>query len=384
MCHGMPGSETALELMSRALGDCLQDGIAAKLADDLYCGADSLEDLLENWRRVLHALHKCNLRLSPSKTVICPKSTTVLGWIWTQGSLSASPHRIATLSSCPPPETVRGLRSFIGKVTRKTVEFRDLREHNKLKMLRKMDDFQWDTITNGTTCPNEMINNFYNKIWPIFDECFSVIKTRVFSRHPPFLSPIVKHLLKLRKNAVNKRDNECSHRLQEKINKLIRVNQLKAVKQENKIRDRGSKRWWSLVNKITGHGNSEVPLSHIIDPKVMNEHFQTINTDPDYVTPQPLHIPDGTRVPELSVHTVCKLLLKQKRTTSGPDELPYWFWNTYAYDIAPVITTIFNTSIKLGIVPDEWKLANLLPIPKESPCIETNQHFVDQYNCLLV
>ena len=111
---GMPGSENALEeLMSRVLGDCLQDGIAAKLADDLYCGADSLEDLLENWRRVLHALHKCNLRLSPSKTVICPKSTTVLGWIWTQGSLSASPHRLTTLSSCPPPETVRGLRSFI-------------------------------------------------------------------------------------------------------------------------------------------------------------------------------------------------------------------------------------------------------------------------------
>ena len=258
------------------------------------------------------------------------------------------------------------------KATRKTVEFRDLREHNKLKMLRKMDDFQWDTITNGTTCPNEMINNFYNKKWPIFDECFPVIKTRVSSRDPPFLSPIVKHLLKLRKNAVNKRDNECSHRLQEKINKLIRVNQLKAVKQENKIRDRGSKRWWSLVNKITGRGNSEVPLSHI-DPKVINEHFQTINTDPDYVAPQPLHIPDGTRVPELSVYSVCKLLLKQKRTTSGPDELPYWFWNTYAYDIAPVITTIFNTSIKLGIVPDEWKLANLLPIPKESPCIEPNQ-----------
>ena len=74
---------------------------------------------------------------------------------------------------------------------------------------------------------------------------------------------------------------------------------------------------------MTGRGNSEVPLSHIIDPKIMNEHFQTINTDSDYVTPQLLHIPNGTRVPELSVQTVCKLLFnKQKRTTSGPDELP--------------------------------------------------------------
>ena len=79
---------------------------------------------------------------------------------------------------------------------------------------------------------------------------------------------------------------------------------------------------------------------------VMNEHFQTINTDSDYVTPQPLHIPKGTRVSELSVHTVCKLLLKQKRTPSGPDGLQYWFWSIYAYNIAPVITTIFNRSIK--------------------------------------
>ena len=185
--------------------------------------------------------------------------------------------------------------------------------------------------------------------------------------------PLVKHLLKLRKKAINNRDTDSSHRLQERINKLIQKNQLKAVKQENKNHNCGSKRWWSLVNKITGRDNSEVPLSHIIDPKVMNEHFQTINTDSDNVPPQILHIPSGTRVPELSVHTVCKLLLKQKRTTSGPDKLPYWFWNTYAYDIASVITTIFNKSINFEIVPDECKLANVLPIPKESPCTELNQ-----------
>ena len=59
-------------------------------------------------------MQKCNLRLSPSKTVICPRSTTILGWIWAQGTLSASPHRVAVLAKSPPPETVHGLRSFIG------------------------------------------------------------------------------------------------------------------------------------------------------------------------------------------------------------------------------------------------------------------------------
>ena len=112
---GMPGSETALEeMMYRVLGDLIQEGCVTKLADDLYCDGDSPETLLSNWRRVLESLDRCNLRLSPTKTIICPKSTTILGWIWSQGTLSASPHRIAVLSSYPPPQSVKGLRSFIG------------------------------------------------------------------------------------------------------------------------------------------------------------------------------------------------------------------------------------------------------------------------------
>ena len=112
---GMPGSETALEeLMCRVLGDLLQDGCVAKIADDLFCGGNSPEELLANWRQVLIALDKCDLRLSAKKTVISPVSTTILGWIWSQGSIRASPHRIATLSSCSPPRTIRDLRAFIG------------------------------------------------------------------------------------------------------------------------------------------------------------------------------------------------------------------------------------------------------------------------------
>ena len=78
---------------------------------ETYC---TLDELLSNWKRVLDALQKSNLKLSPSKTVICPRSTIIFGWIWTQGVLSASPHRVAVLAKCPPPDTVCGLRSFIG------------------------------------------------------------------------------------------------------------------------------------------------------------------------------------------------------------------------------------------------------------------------------
>ncbi|CAH1263916.1 NOTCH1 [Branchiostoma lanceolatum] len=112
---GMPGSETALEeLMSRTLGDLLMRGMVAKIADDLYCGGNTYEELLTNWSAVLTALQNCDLRLSPSKTIICPAKTTILGWHWDQGKISASHHTLCTLSTTPPPPSVTALRSFIG------------------------------------------------------------------------------------------------------------------------------------------------------------------------------------------------------------------------------------------------------------------------------
>ncbi|EDO33090.1 predicted protein [Nematostella vectensis] len=112
---GMPGSETALEeLMCRVLGDLLAEGVVVKLADDLYCGGNTPHELFSNWKRTLQALHECNLRLSASKTIINPKTTTILGWIWSAGTLKASPHRVATLAQCPTPTTVGLMRSFIG------------------------------------------------------------------------------------------------------------------------------------------------------------------------------------------------------------------------------------------------------------------------------
>lgn len=70
---GMPGSETCLkELMSRVLGDLIQEGCVAKIADNLYVGGNSPTEFLDNWRRVLTLLQKNNLRLSAVKTIIRP------------------------------------------------------------------------------------------------------------------------------------------------------------------------------------------------------------------------------------------------------------------------------------------------------------------------
>ena len=112
---GMPGSEVALEeLMCRILGDLIQEGIIAKICDDLYVGGDTPGELLTNWTRVLETLIKNGVYLSAPKTIVNPRSAIILGWVWSLGTITASPHRISTLSSCTRPVTVKDMRSFLG------------------------------------------------------------------------------------------------------------------------------------------------------------------------------------------------------------------------------------------------------------------------------
>ena len=55
-----------------------------------------------------------------------------------------------------------------------------------------------------------------------------------------------------------------------------------------------------------------------------------------------------------------------KRTATGSDYLPFWFWKEHALELTPVITHILNVSVVSQQVPKIWKTANVRPIPKET------------------
>ena len=153
------------------------------------------------------------------------------------------------------------------------------------------------------------------------------------------------------------------------------------MKQEIGSQKTGSKRWWSIVNSITSRKKTEdISVSAFLDPFDINVYFQSVNTDPHYNNPEPIQNLDGTRIPFLSIHTVKHHLLNQKRSSAGPDSLPYWFWKCFATEMAPIVTKIFNMSLQTSKVLQIWKSANLLPLPKGSPLNSCNQtNFTDRY-----
>ena len=114
-CMGLPGVEVALEeLTCLILGEMVMQGKVAKLADDLFIGGNTPQELKNNFHLVLQKLLENDIKLSSAKTIIAPKSVTILGWIWSTGQLKASPHRLNALSTCQQPETVSALRSYLG------------------------------------------------------------------------------------------------------------------------------------------------------------------------------------------------------------------------------------------------------------------------------
>ena len=52
------------------------------------------------------------------------------------------------------------------------------------------------------------------------------------------------------------------------------------------------------------------------------------------------------------------LLRVKTNKAIGPDNIPAW-----------VLTAIFNSSLREGVIPNEWKMANVIPLPKTKPMI---------------
>ena len=122
----------------------------------------------------------------------------------------------------------------------------------------------------------------------------------------------------------------------------------------------GSKSWWKVIDKLTGRVGSSMNLSSLFNVNDINTHFQSINTDISYVEPALLEIiPELHKVPVIHEISVFNALARVKRTATGPDDLPFWFWKKYALKLTPVITQILNVSLVSQQVPKIWKTANV-------------------------
>ncbi|PFX32709.1 hypothetical protein AWC38_SpisGene2368 [Stylophora pistillata] len=178
------------------------------------------------------------------------------------------------------------------KPSRKKVSFRDTREHCKIAMNLRLEEYDWSVLSSLADL-DESVELLSQKLWEMYDDSLPLITVKLSSRDPPYMSPLVKHLCKIRNENARTDSDVMRATRQEKINDLIRKNQINAVRNENRKHHSGFKGWWDMANKITGRKTQGTLVSKVINPDDINAYFQSISTDDAHVAPEPLEIPDG-------------------------------------------------------------------------------------------
>ena len=96
----------------------------------------------------------------------------------------------------------------------------------------------------------------------------------------------------------------------------------------------------------------------------LNDYFGELCTDNTYMEPEPLKIENDHMIPEITVSQAWNSLQQRRTTATGPDDIQYTVWRDHGALLAPVITMVWNLSLKTHTWRRAWKKSNIIPLPK--------------------
>ena len=136
-----------------------------------------------------------------------------------------------------------------------------------------------------------------------------------------------------------------------------------------------SKKFWTFIKSKAKDFCSVAPLKKdgvlISDAKgkadILNAQYSSVFTKTDLPLPSLDHNTFPSLAPiHISTKGVHKMLSNlNPNKASGPDNIPPRFLKELSSEIAPVLTSIFQSSLDSGEVPSQWREANVTPIFKK-------------------
>jgi hypothetical protein len=155
-------------------------------------------------------------------------------------------------------------------------------------------------------------------------------------------------------------------RLREKVIKEISAAKSRYLK--TNLDKKEPKSIWKAIHGLTG--KSKQP-SVQADVEALNDGFltsqQVSNSSYDL---QDLieHLPSSPI--SVSCEQAIKILQAIPTKAAGPESVPAWVFRSFSLALAPAVAKLFTASLSQGIVPQCYKMASILPIPKGGNCLE--------------
>lgn len=213
-------------------------------------------------------------------------------------------------------------------------------------------------VNEAACCLESMVKNCFEKAYPMK-------KVRMSSRDPKWITPKIKWLL----NRKHRAHKKC--RIEKRIYYDERIKSAKL----NSLKQLGSKSWWSKIDTLTHRKvTNKSIMENSFVPEQLNRDLAKRSDRKDLevdISPPFFNIKDKI-APELSMNEVSQIIRRCKRTSCGPSGIPYFIFRQYWDILTPLYHHVWNNSLKVGIFPDIYKAADLIPIPKTNNAKNSN------------
>ena len=257
----------------------------------------------------------------------------------------------------------------------KTIKFDDMK-----KVLREI---QW----------NEILVNDVDTDWDCFKKTITAMcdqfipkKTIKEIKQPPWLKREIVRLLRQKRAAWRRYQNsklEADLQSFKLVQKKVK-NSIKRAKHNHEIQisknaKKNPKLFYSYLSNKKQNRIHVGPLNQgdggLCDDsqemaEMFNRHYAKVFTEEDAnlpPNPPPIDCPEMSDI-HFSPYMVTEVLKKLKNSSSpGPDEISQRVLKETADEISLPLSILFEKSMQSGVVPMDWRTANVVPIYKSGP-----------------
>lgn len=204
-------------------------------------------------------------------------------------------------------------------------------------------------------------DTFYNVVLLLFDYFYPLRTITITDRDPSYITPNIKSQLRRKNKLMRKGRLEEASALAQHIGKAITKRTKTQLSTIGETTD--SRELWSCVRHLTGKKSNTQKVNGLTADS-LNDHYANMSTDSAYCLPPLKHSAFNYNTDSISEWRVFKALDTLSPTSTGLDNLPAWFLRLGAPIFYKVLTHLFNLSLSNSVVPIQWKLAWIRPVPK--------------------
>ena len=252
--------------------------------------------------------------------------------------------------------------------------------NGKILLAHALNDWNWSNLYAMDTC-QEMLQYFYMVVSQLLDTFLPLRVVKRNAADKPWINEKFRLLVKHRQYAWT-HNNITEYKIyRNKVQRMatkLKANYYKRCSEG--LRNSNPRNWWQHIKRLTNQSSRNDHLNTLADNQFdgdinrmadgINAFLQSVSADLLPISEE-LFPPAAPFTPfDFIIHPYQverKLAMIDPHKSSGPDEIPNWFFKEFSVWLAEPVCAIFNASIREGEVPSLWKQANVVPIPKVHP-----------------